>query len=107
MKLNVGENIQRIKSLMEINSDSKMEAIITEDRFIQLTNATDTLEKIINNFDQIDCEDRVSVSKHKYVRVFCEQLKHRDIKELIEIKDMMEKEIEQMIYQEFSSIKNK
>ena len=61
MKLKVGENIQRIKSLMEINSDSKMETIITEDRFIQLTNATDTLEKIINNFDEASLKNNLKI----------------------------------------------
>lgn len=90
-----------------IITETQYKKIINEDRFIQLTNSSDMLEKIINNFDSIDCNNKESWSK-TYVRVFCEQLKGASLDKLIRMKEAMDKEIAIMVYDEFSDkVKNR
>lgn len=86
-----------------IVTESQLKRIIKEDRFVQLQNASNTLEKIINNFDSIDCADEMSLYKYNYVKTFCQQLRNRSLDELIQMRDMMEQELSTMVNQEFRS----
>lgn len=85
-----------------IITETQYKKIINEDRFFQLSNSSDILEKIINNFDSIDCNNKESLSK-TYVRVFCEQLQGASLDKLIRMKEAMDKEIAIIIHDEFSS----
>ena len=84
-----------------IISETQYKKIINEDRFFQLSNSSDILEKIINNFDSMDCNNKESFSK-TYVRVFCEQLQGASLDKLIRMKEVMDKEIRIIIHDEFS-----
>lgn len=85
-----------------IITETQYKKIINEDRFFQLSNSSDILEKIINNFDSIDCNNKESLSK-TYVRVFCEQLQGASLDKLIRMKEAMDKEIAIIIHDELSS----
>ena len=83
-----------------------MKIIITESqhRFLTLQSWVDQLEKVIANFDKIDCEEEEDYFKYK---IFCEHLPNEPLEKLIRFKEELEKEINSMVYHEFQSVLSK
>jgi hypothetical protein len=87
-----------------IITESQYRKVINEDRFSQLKDASETLENIINNFDNIDCDDEEEfIYDNDYAETYCSQLNDRTIDELIQMKNLMDKEIGYLINKEFRS----
>ena len=76
-----------------------MKIIITESqlRFITLQSWVDQLNKVIADFDKINC-DGDDYFKYK---LYCEKLSHVPLEKLILFKDELEDELASLVNQEF------
>lgn len=91
--------------------ESKMRSkkiIITESQFklinenyssFELRSAINTLEKIIKNFDEINCEDEYFDEEYK--ETYCRDFQGDSKEKLIKIKDSMKEELNQVMNRSF------
>jgi hypothetical protein len=70
---------------------------ITEEIFI-IRRKIELLSKIIDNFDQIDCNKPTAQT---YERVYCQNLKKFDVLELEQARDSLRIKFDDLIKQEF------
>jgi hypothetical protein len=70
---------------------------ITEEIFI-IRRKIELLSKIIDNFDQIDCNKPTAQT---YERVYCQNLKKFDVLELEQARDSLRTKFDDLIKQEF------
>jgi hypothetical protein len=46
--------------------------LLKEDEYLDIINMIDVVEKIIDNYELIDCNDRVFLYENEYASIFCE-----------------------------------
>ena len=82
-----------------------MKYIITESqhRFLTLQSWVEQLNKIIDNFDNIDCDGE---DYFKY-KLFCQQLPQATQRELTTLRDKFEEELSMLVNQEFQRVYSK
>jgi hypothetical protein len=82
-------------------SVQELENLITEsitEEFFIIRRKIELLSKIIENFDQIDCNKPTAQT---YERVYCQNLKKFDVLQLQQAKDSLKSKFDDLIKQEF------
>ena len=68
--------------------------------FFQLKNAKNHVDKIIENFDSINCD---GYSDEEYVNVYCSDYGDASLEEMIEIKEYIDSEMKLRMHREFKN----
>lgn len=86
-----------------ILTEKQIGKLIVEDRAYDIRSAIKSLNKMIDNFDSIDCKNELLIYDNEYVEIYCSQLHGATLDELKEIKEKMANELSSLVSREFRS----